>query len=217
MRRFLKKNKKLLKKAIVRFCETSFELSMPRIEDITFFAKWSGKPYNSRPINGDLMSELLSIFLHPDAPELTPSDGTSRGNKLFFEQITEAFGFKNMSDLSPEWEESKCIEVTELYQKLLFQFADTQTFGKDGGILRSDIIRELDIAYRENNFITLLQIEAENFGMDSGFLKEQSDEKLKWLVAALRIEKDNYQVILQEKNKIQITITWRTFAVWEVV
>ncbi|HLR50473.1 MAG TPA: hypothetical protein VK076_07860 [Candidatus Sphingobacterium stercoripullorum] len=192
------KNKKILKKAIIGFCETSFELSAPSIEDITFFAKWSGKPYNSPPISGDLMSELLSIFLPPGAPELTPSDGTSRGNKLFLEQVTEAFGFKNMSDSNPEWEERKYIEVTELYEKLLFQFADTQTFGKDGEILRSDIIRELDIAYRENDFITLLQIEAENFGKDSGFLKEQSDEKLKWLVASLRIEKDNYQDIRQK-------------------
>lgn len=192
------KNKKLLKEAIIYLCETSFKLSIPSVEDMEFFTKWSDKPYESFPIKGDLMSELLSIFLPPGAPELTPPDGTPRGDKLFIEQVTEAFGFKNISDLSPELAEEQSKEVSELYQKLLFKFSDTLTFGKDGGLLRSDIIRELDAAHRDDDFITLLLIEAENFGKDVNFLKDQSDEKLKWLVTSLRIEKDYHHFILQE-------------------
>lgn len=74
-------------------------------------------------------------------------------------------------------------------------------FGKEGEILRSDIVRELDAAYQENDLLTLLQIEAENLAGDPDYIGGQEDNRLRWLIVALRFDRDDYKEMLQEMEE----------------
>ena len=195
------KNRKVLKQAIVSSCESAFALRLPSMEEMDFYVEWSGRPYVSSPMGADMMTDLLSLFLPPDAPKLTPMDGTSRSGNMVMEQIREAFGFKSMSEIKRETAKDKPKEVVELYQRLMEHFCDTLDLGKAGDIKRSDIVRELDAAYQENDLLTLLQIEAENLAGDPDYIDRQADERLLWLIVGLRSDRDNYRVMLEEMEE----------------
>ncbi|MGN5955580.1 hypothetical protein ACP6L2_13290 [Sphingobacterium lactis] len=195
------KNRKLLKQAIVSSCESAFGLRLPAMEEMDFYVEWSGRPYVSGPMGADMMTDLLSLFLPPDAPKLTPMDGTPRSGNLLLEQIREAFGFKSMSEIKGETANDRPKEVVELYQRLMDHFCDTLDFGKEGEIRRSDIVRELDSAYQENDLLTLLQIEAENLAGDPDYIGGQDDNRLRWLIVALRSDRGNYREMLREMEE----------------
>lgn len=197
------KNRKILKQAIVSSCESAFALRLPAMDEMDFYVEWSGTPYVSGPMGADMMTDLLSLFLPPDAPKLTTADGTPRSGNLLLEQIREAFGFKSMSEIKGETAKDKPKEVVELYQRLMDHFCDTLGFGKEGEILRSDIVRELDAAYQENDLLTLLQIEAENLAGDPDYIGGQDDNRLRWLIVALRFDRDDYKEMLQEMEESQ--------------
>ncbi|MBD1420990.1 hypothetical protein [Sphingobacterium chuzhouense] len=195
------KNRKILKQAIVSSCESAFALRSPAMEEMDFYVEWSGRPYISAPMGADIMTDLLSLFLPPGAPKLTPMDETLRSGNLLLEQIREAFGFKSMSEIKGETAQDRPKEVVELYQRLMDHFCDTLDLGKEGEILRSDIVRELDAAYQQNDLLTLLQIEAENLAGDPDYIGRQDDERLRWLIVGLRSDRDNYRVMLEEMEE----------------
>lgn len=190
-----------MKQAIVSSCESAFKLRSPDMKEMDFYVEWSGRPYVSAPMGADMMTDLLSLLLPPDAPKLTPVDGTPRSGNLFMEQIREAFGFKSMSEIKGETAKDKPKEVVELYQRLMDHFCDTLSFGKEGDILRSDIVRELDGAYQQNDLLTLLQIEAENLCADMDYVGRQDDDKLRWLIVASRFDRNYYRETLQEMEE----------------
>lgn len=191
------KNRKLMKQAIVSSCESAFALRSPAKKEMDFYVEWSGRPYVSGPMGADMMTDLLSLFLPPGAPELTTPDGTPRSGNLLLEQIREAFGFKSMSEIKGETANDRPKEVVELYQRLMGHFCDTLDFGKEGEILRSDIVRELDAAYQQNDLLTLLQIEAESLAGDPDYIGGQDDNRLRWLILALRLDRDDYREMLR--------------------
>ncbi|MGV6945470.1 hypothetical protein [Sphingobacterium kyonggiense] len=195
------KSRKVLKRAIVSSCESAFELRSPSMEEMDFYVEWSGRPYVSAPIGADMMTDLLSLFLPPDAPKLAPMDGTPRSGNLLMEQIREAFGFNSLSEIKGETAQDRPKEVVELYQSLMEHFCGTLDIGKDGAILRSDIVRELDAAYRENDLLTLLQIEAENLAADPDYIDRQADERLRWLIVTLRFDRDSLGELLREMEE----------------
>jgi len=106
-----------------------------------------------------------------------------------------------MSEIKGETAKDKPKEVVELYQALMEHFCDTLDLGKAGDIQRSDIVRELDAAYQENNLLTLLQIEAENLAGDPDYIGRQADDRLRWLIVGLRSDRDNYREMLEEMEE----------------
>lgn len=204
---WIKKNKtrgklrKLLKLAIVKACEDTFELRLPNLAEMEFYAEWTGKPYVSAKMETGKLTDLLSLLLPPGAPKLDAGVGTLRSNNLLIEQIRESFGFDKMSDFTGETTKDKPEEVVELYQRLMEHFCQTLDLGKDGGLQRSDIVRELDVAYERGDLLTLLQIEAENLAGDPGYIARQDDERLCWMIVALRFERDNYKALLEEMKE----------------
>lgn len=192
------KHKKVIKRAIVSACKSAFELLFPTAEEMNFFMKWSGKPHASKPIEPDVMREILSLFLPPGAPELTATDGTVRSENLFLEQIREAFGFKSLSEIKGETAKNKPKEIVDLYETLMEHFSDTLELGVEGKITRSDIVRELDAAYHNDDLLTLLQIESESLATEPTYIAKQDDQRLRWLIVSLRLDLDDQRHIIQE-------------------
>lgn len=194
------KQKKLLKEAIVYASESAFVIRPPSVQELDFYVQWAGRPYAPPPVQMDTLASFISRFLPPDAPKISPVDGTDRSKNLFLEQIEEAFGLGKFASKKAQAAEHKPKEVVELYQKLMDRFCDTLDFGKEGQLLRSDIVRELDRAYHYNDLLTLLQIEAENLAVDPEYTAKQSTDKLKWMIVALRFYREDFRMLQQEQE-----------------
>lgn len=197
---FSDKDKKLLHKGIVISCKMAFQWGRPSIEEMAFYVKWSDKHFVSEEMDiGDLSSFLSQAFQEEDKSNM-PKD-SPQSKKMMIEKINEIFGIKGLEEVFGKKEKNKSKEVVELYQKLMEHFYDTLEIGEDGEIVPSDIVHELDEAYRENDLIALLNIETDSFDLDSDYLSKQEDEKLKWLIVSLRLYIDGMEEIIQEMEE----------------
>jgi len=177
--------KLLIKKAIVKACDLSFELKDPTLQDMVYYMRWS----ENDPKIGELDELQIKNFMNVLIPNNTidfNTDPSHRGNTLLLEQIKEAFGIRPMSDIMGIEPKDKPKEIVELHKRLTNHCVDTLELNSETGVKRSDIIRELDSAYEYDDLVRLLQIEIEQLCDELGYVERQDEEKLKWLIVALK-------------------------------
>ncbi|MDR2275351.1 MAG: hypothetical protein LBF27_30870 [Sphingobacterium sp.] len=175
----------LLKKAVVKTCDLSFELHPPSISKLDFYGRWSEKVSMFQQIGDKSVQDFLSALL-PDNTLSFTKRKDQRGKNLLIEQVREAFGIRPMSYFTGETPEDKPKEIVQLHTRLMEHCVDTLELDNEDGVTRSDIVRELDSAYQLNDLIALLQIEIEQLCPQDGYLEQQDDERLKWLIVALQ-------------------------------
>lgn len=186
------KNKALFKKVVVKGCDLSFAMKKPNPVDLAFYMKWSQEDSPSiQPLDSQQVSEFLSILLPNNNIDFT-KDQSRRGQNLLMEQVKEAFGLLPMSDVMGIKPEDKPKEIVDLYNRLTEYCVDMLELDEKSGVKRSDIVREVDSAYELDDYISLLQIEIEFLCTTDGYLEKQDDERLKWLIVALKCTEKEY-------------------------
>jgi len=170
------------RKALLRACELSFELVPASPVLSAFYGRWSGQKIVAKVLAIDDITRLLSILLPAEKMNFT-KDSSRRGKRLFNEQVKEVFGFRPLSQVAGQNKKYTAKEVLELYNYLMEYYVETIELN-DNSIQRSNIIRELDAAYEENDFITLLQIEIDELGRVDYF-NSMDLERLQWVMVAL--------------------------------
>lgn len=188
--------KEMLKLAVVKACEDAFELKLPTPDEIEFYVKWSGKPYVAKTTDIGKLTDLLTL-LSPDVAKIDIGEENSRNSYVLIERIKDSLDLNKTSDFTPEMAKDKPKEVVDLYQELMEHFCETLDL-REGKIRRSDIVRELDAAYEYNDLVALLQIEAEYFAGDADYVRRQDNEKLIWLIVALRFGTESHSLWLEE-------------------
>ncbi|QQT55889.1 hypothetical protein I6I98_11770 [Sphingobacterium multivorum] len=177
--------KTLLKKAIVKTLDLSFELKDATIQDMEYYMKWSENTPKIKELDELQIKDFLNMLI-PDNTIDFNTDPSQRGNILLLEQIKDAFGIRPMSDIMGIEAKDKPKEIVELHKRLMDHCADTLELDSETGVKRSDIIREIDSAYEYDDFVRLLQIELEQLYDKLEYIEQQDDEKLKWLIVALK-------------------------------
>lgn len=195
--------KELLKLAIIKACEDTFELKLATPDEMQFYMRWSRKPYVATTGDTGKLIDLLTGVLPPGAVNFDIRDGDLRNSNLLIEQIGESLKFNKPYDFTSEAAKDKPKEVVELYQILMEHFCQTLEM-RDGTLRRSKIVRELDAAYEYNDLVALLQVEAEYFAGDAEYIGLQDDEKLVWLIVALRFGTEDHSLWLQEMKEDRV-------------
>jgi len=190
------KDEPLITKAIEIACLRSFEFRIPNFNDMELFTKWSGKPYNFPAVGNESLYEIYAMIGITNAEDLI-NENTERGNKLLTEQLKEAFGYMSFKEFNREHDSHKPIEIIQLYGKLLEYFSDTLEIEKDG-LGKSQIIKELDAAFDNNDILVLLQIEIEYLVHDTYDLNDYDQERLKWYFIAILNEYQEYDKLLSD-------------------
>lgn len=176
------KYKDKCRKALLRACELSFELVPASPMLSAFYGRWCDRKIVTKVLSMGDISRLLSILLPAKKMNFT-NDNSRRGKRLFNEQVKEVFGFPPLSQVTGQNKKYATKEVFELYNYLMEYYVETIEIN-DNSIQRSNIIRELDAAYEENDFITLLQIEIDELGRIDYF-NSMTLERLQWVMVAL--------------------------------
>lgn len=175
----------LVRRGIVRACDIAFGLRPPSGTEMDFYSQWTSRPPHLGAMDLGSPADFLSFMFPEGAIDSEPDLDPVRGTNLLIEQVRETFGFGHMSDFTGRTAGDRPIEVVETYKRLTERFVDT--LRADGeGITRSNIIRELDAAYENDDLVSLLQIEVENLGGDPGFLVGMDDARLKLTIIPLR-------------------------------
>lgn len=199
------KERKFLKQAILSACLTSFNMRRPTRKDLDFYEKLSGKQHTYTRIEHDAFKDFLSLLLPSSPPtklsDSIPADAMPAAQELFLEHLREAFGLKSLEEIKRQTDKEKPKEVSELYETLMDHYSDTLELGKNGEIVRSDIVRELDNAYQRNDLLTLLLIESESIALDPEYISKLNDDRLRWLITSLRLEREDQQYLLHETEE----------------
>lgn len=190
----------LVRRGIVRACDIAFGLRPPSGTEMDFYSQWTSRPPHLGAMDLGSPADFLSFMFPEGAIDSEPDLDPVRGTNLLIEQVRETFGFGHMSDFTGRTAGDRPIEVVETYKRLTERFVDT--LRADGeGITRSNIIRELDAAYENDDLVSLLQIEVENLGGDPGFLVGMDDARLKLTIMAIVIEGTSYLDLLADMEK----------------
>ena len=193
-----KQTKTLLRRAIGRCCTMAFSIRPPSIEEMDLCCHWTGRPIDlGQFMDTGSPADLLSLFFPGGALDTEPDTDPIHGEGLLLEQIRETFGFRRPSELAGRKDDDRPLEVVQTYNRLVERFTETLTAGEDG-VTRSNLIRKLDAAFENDDLVALLQLEAESLGSEQDFLKEMDDDRLRYTVMAIEMERMEYLDLISD-------------------
>ncbi|MDR0264751.1 MAG: hypothetical protein LBJ04_16150 [Sphingobacterium sp.] len=188
---FDREDRIFLQTAIEKACRLSFEFRSPSIHDRLLLMKWENKiKDNVTGKQGPL--EDLSGLLDSTGPEgFTEIDppATEHGN-----HVGSIMKGANFNRKFCEGEEEKPLEVVNLYRIVMEHFLKNMKLDHDG-IKITDIIRDIDDIFEENDSWTLMQYELEYVVDSVSYLEKYDDERLKLLFFVTRSLYEDYSML----------------------
>jgi hypothetical protein len=201
-------NKQMLKQAIVKACELSFELTPAQPLDVLFYTEWSGESLCVKELDQEEMMEQFSTLLSPKYRKLSKDNGSSE-SKLLAEQIMDALDLYTKSPSGFNSAEKPNL-VVKLYKRLSNYFADNlaadeESLGKRG------IVRQIDRAYEEKDLLTLLQIDMNQFANQPGYFDLMDNDMLKWSLILLIHEEEELDDFFAKLSEDPVYLELRVF------
>jgi len=201
-------NKQTLKQAIVKACELSFELAPANPLDVPFYTYWSGESLCVKELDQEEMMEQLSTLLSPKYRKLSKDNGSSE-SKLLAEQIMDALDLYSKSPSGFNAAEKPSL-VVRLYKRLSNYFADNLAANEESLGKRS-IVRQLDRAYEEEDLLTLLQIDMNQFANQPGYFDLMDNDMLKWSLIVLINEEEELDDFFAKLSEDPVYLELRLF------